>query len=82
MKHAEELEALSQADRTFRLSQLNVAQSLEVLKQNAVVIDAINERDLRIHGLIYNVGTGELSTLETKTDDKEAKARTESFKLE
>ncbi|KAF2231210.1 carbonic anhydrase [Viridothelium virens] len=87
MKHAQELEALPQAERTFRLSQLNVAQSLDVLKQNAVVIDAIKDRDLRLHGLIYNVGTGELTTLKSEGDDKEAdekeaKARIDAFRLE
>ncbi|KAL9095753.1 MAG: hypothetical protein Q9165_002185 [Trypethelium subeluteriae] len=82
MKHAVELEALPQAERTFRLAQLNVAQSLDVLKQNAVVIDAIKDRDLRLHGLIYNVGTGELTTLGSEGDDKEAKARIEAFRLE
>ncbi|KAI9686500.1 MAG: hypothetical protein M1822_003511 [Bathelium mastoideum] len=82
MKHATELEALPQNDRGFRLSQLNVAQSLEVLKENAVVIDAMRERDLKIHGLIYNVGSGELSVLEQKADDPAAKARIEAFQLD
>ena len=82
MKHAEELEALTPAQRTFRLSQLNVAQSMDVLRQNSVVIDAIKERELKVHGLIYNVGTGELTTLETKDDEKEVQARIEAFKLD
>ncbi|KAI9701362.1 MAG: hypothetical protein M1820_006453 [Bogoriella megaspora] len=82
MKHAEELKSLSDKDRAFRLSELNARRSVDILRENPVVIDAINERGLKVHGLMFNVGTGELSTLDTKTDEEDSNARNAAFKLE
>jgi carbonic anhydrase len=64
-KHKEELDKLPNADaKANRLAELNVHQSLEVLRQNPIVQKAINDRGLTLHGVIYDIPAGELLVLE------------------
>ncbi|KAK5130387.1 hypothetical protein LTR16_001554 [Cryomyces antarcticus] len=80
-QHTAELEALAPAERALRLSELGVRHSLEVLRQNADVIDAVTERGLQLHGLIFNVGTGELSVLDEEEGETEKEVRGKAFAL-
>jgi len=51
-------------ERANRLAELNVQQSLEVVKAIPVVAQAIKERGLTVHGLIYDIPKGELKSLD------------------
>ncbi|KAF1832104.1 carbonic anhydrase [Decorospora gaudefroyi] len=63
-KHKFELEGLPDDDaRAAKIAELNVQQSIEVLKQHPAVKRAANERGLTLHGLIYDIGAGELKIL-------------------
>jgi carbonic anhydrase len=63
-KHKTELESLPDDDaRSARVAQLNIQQSLEVLRQHPAIKRAVNERGLTLHGLIYDIGAGELKML-------------------
>lgn len=65
-----ELEKLDNADAMAnRLAELNVLKSIEAVKQNPTVAKAIKERGLTIHGVIYDVPTGQLRQLEDKKED-------------
>ncbi|EON69031.1 hypothetical protein W97_08344 [Coniosporium apollinis CBS 100218] len=64
-KHQEELDQLASDDeRAARLAGLNVQRSLETLRQNKTVIKAMEERDLKLYGVIYDLADGELRVLE------------------
>jgi len=76
------LETLDEKERGLKLVELNVRSGIEVLLENPTVIDAITERDLQVHGLIYNVGTGELREIDIKEEDDVVRSRKTAFKTE
>lgn len=80
-QHLDTLQSLSTEERALKLSELNVLAGVKVLKQKSAVLDAIQERGLRVHGLIYDVASGMLRELETGEPDEVNKARLELFKL-
>ena len=55
LKHAAELEKLEWEQRSTRFAELNVMKGVEVLRQNPDVIQAIKDRDLTVHGVIYDL---------------------------
>ncbi|GAB7340332.1 hypothetical protein MBLNU457_6783t1 [Dothideomycetes sp. NU457] len=81
MKHTDELAALEGAEKTRRLSELNVLGSLQALKQNATVIEAVKSRGLMVHGVIYDLASGKLETVSETETEAEAKKRIEAFNL-
>jgi len=76
------LNSLDPKERALKLVELNVRNGAKVLSENPIVIDAMQERGLQIHGLIYNVGTGELRELDIGEDDEIVKSRQIAFKTE
>ena len=74
------LESMDEKSRGLKLVELNVRQGIEVLTNNPVVLDAITERELKVHGLIYNVGTGELNELDIDENEETINSRTTAFK--
>ncbi|OCL02988.1 carbonic anhydrase [Glonium stellatum] len=64
-KHKGELESLADDDaKAVRLAELNVQQSLDVLRKHPTVSKAINERGLTLHGMIFDIAAGELRVLD------------------
>jgi carbonic anhydrase len=64
-QHKDQLDRLATVEeRADRLAELNVRQSLEVVKSIPVVANAIKERGLTVHGLIYDIPEGELKSLD------------------
>lgn len=58
-RHRAELEAIKDIDeRVTRLAELNVVAQVEHLKENSNVLEAIKNRGLQVHGLLYDIGTG------------------------
>ncbi|KAI9811210.1 MAG: hypothetical protein M1827_005542 [Pycnora praestabilis] len=78
-KHSKQLSSLPQKEAALKLVELNVLQGVQTLKENGSVIDAIRERGLAVHGLVYDVGSGELKELDDEEDDRVAEARTAAF---
>lgn len=79
LKHAAELEQLEFPERWVRFSELNVANGVEVLRENPDVIQAVKERGLTVHGVIYDLGTGLLRELDLPDDPAVAKHRDWAF---
>lgn len=70
-KHRTELEGLLDDDaRSARVAELNVQQSLEVLRQHPAIKKAMTERDLTLHGLIYDIGAGQLKAIPDSSKKK------------
>jgi len=76
------LDTLTETDKGLKLVELNVRAGVKVLHTNPIVIDAMSERGLQVHGLIYNVGTGELRELDIEEEEEIVKSRIVSFKTE
>lgn len=58
-RHRPELDAISDFNkRTSRLVELNVIAQVHNLKGMPNVQEAIKDRGLEVHGLVYGVGTG------------------------
>ncbi|KAF2830627.1 carbonic anhydrase, partial [Ophiobolus disseminans] len=63
-KHAPELSRLPTDDaRAARVAELNVQASLDVLRLHPAIKRAITERGLSLHGMIYDIGAGELKLI-------------------
>ena len=77
-----ELEKMAPKEAALRLAHLNVQQGVRTLKDNPVVLDAMQQRGLVVHGLIYEVGTGELREIDTSEDAAAVELRQAAFKTE
>lgn len=76
------LEKLGEGERAGKMVELNVLEGVKALKQKSVVIEAMNERGLKVHGVVYDVGSGVLRELECAESEESAKARVAAFKTE
>ncbi|KAK2746567.1 hypothetical protein FQN55_005553 [Onygenales sp. PD_40] len=74
------LGSLDPHEQAQKLAEINVRHGLRTLKENSVVLDAIEERGLKLHGVLYDVGSGILRELDTEEPMETIKARITSFK--
>lgn len=79
--NAKLLEGLSEKDRALKMVDLNTRRSVSVLLENPIVIDAMVERDLKVHGVIYDVGSGQLNELDIAEDDEIVEQRKAAFRI-
>ncbi|KAJ5778083.1 hypothetical protein N7520_001329 [Penicillium odoratum] len=73
------LQSLSEEEAALKLVELNVREGLDIVKQKGVVLNAIQERGLQVHGLIYDVGSGVLRELDTQDSEEVIKSRLTAF---
>ena len=78
-QHYDALAGLSPEERTQKLVEENVLAGVRTLKQNSSVIEAIKERGLKVHGLVYDISCGQLKELETSEDEGVEKSRFDAF---
>lgn len=78
-KYSDELEGMDEKERGTFLSKKNVQAGVEALKRIPTVIDAMRERGLDIHGVIYNLGTGILEEVDESEDEKNSTRRVKVF---
>jgi carbonic anhydrase len=69
-KFADDLEGLDEKDRATFLAKKNVLAGVEALKRMPTVIDAMRERGLDIHGVLYHLDNGELEEVEEGSEDE------------
>jgi len=63
-KNQEELNAIEDSgERAIRLAELNVAVGVDTLLSNYVVEEAVKERGLQVHGVVYDIACGKLRDL-------------------
>jgi carbonic anhydrase len=63
-EHAAELAGIADTERrVVRLAELNVCAGVEVLLANHVVEEAVRERGLQVHGVVYDIACGRLRDL-------------------
>lgn len=68
-------------EQAFTLMAANVQRGVDVVRKNPEVVAAMHGRGLKVHGCIYNVGTGELTELDTGEDNEDFQQRMEHFKV-
>lgn len=79
MNHSHKWSGLSPQERAQKLTEANVLAGVRTLRENAAVIDGMEERGVQVHGLVYNVGTGELKELDVDEPELVKHARIEAF---
>ena len=72
---------LEQAERAVKLVEANVHAGVRTVRENAVVIEAEKAHGLKVHGCVYDVGTGLLRELECEEGHKDHEERVEAFEL-
>lgn len=80
-KHADALGKLSAEDKEDALAKLNVQAGVDNLRRIPTVVDAIKDRGLKIHGLLYRLDSGHLEQVDTAEDDKTSECRNTTFEL-
>ncbi|CAI7645444.1 unnamed protein product [Penicillium glandicola] len=81
-RNLELLQSMTPEDAAVKLAELNVREGLNIVKQKGVVLNAIRERGLQLHGLVYDVGSGVLSELDTQDSEEVIRARLTAFQTE
>lgn len=76
------LQSLPPDEAATKLVELNVREGLDVVKQKGVVLNAIQDRGLQIHGLIYDVASGVLRQLDTEDSEEAIRSRLTAFATE
>jgi carbonic anhydrase len=75
------LEKLDSKNAIVKLAELNVLDGIAKIKEKSVVLEAMEQRGLKVSGLIYDVATGLLRTVEGGEESQdEIKARLTAFK--
>ncbi|KAG5359798.1 Carbonic anhydrase [Yarrowia sp. C11] len=70
VRHKALLDAIEDPkDKCARLVELNVCAQVNNLKRNTVIIEAQGERDLQIHGVVYDPGSGLLKEISVPEDE-------------
>jgi carbonic anhydrase len=75
------LESMEAKDALLKLVELNVEQGVKTLKENHTILDAIAERGLQVHGIIYDIGKGEIRELDIQEDEETASVRHKAYKV-
>lgn len=78
-QNTEKLQSLAPEQAALKMVELNVEEGVKALKQKSVVLEAMQERGMQVHGLIYDVGTGLLREVDTNESDAAIKARLAAF---
>ncbi|KAL4752922.1 hypothetical protein BDW72DRAFT_191496 [Aspergillus terricola var. indicus] len=79
--NSDRLKSLPADEALLKLVELNVLAGVKTLKQKSVVAEAM-QKGLKVHGLVYDVGSGVLEELDTSASDKAVKKRLTLFKRE
>lgn len=78
----DELEQMEPDQRVARLVRENVLQGVQVLKENPNILRAQIEGRLSVHGLIYDIETGDLEELDTEDNEEETIKMRRAFNIE
>lgn len=79
--NAEALNALSAEEKEDALAKLNVQAGVANLRRIPTVVDAIKERGLKVHGVVYQLSSGQLEQVETAEGEKASECRQATFEL-
>ena len=72
-------EALDQKDKVRKIVEENVCEGVQTVRGNPHVIQAAEERGLKVVGLVYDVATGKLREIDHEEDEAVHNARKACF---
>lgn len=78
-EHANELAQLEGADKVTYLAKLNVKAGVERLRRIPPVLEAVRDRGLQVHGVLYDLSTGLLEDLQCYEGKEDGKKRLDAF---
>ena len=78
-RHADELAKLEGDEKSTYMAKLNVRTGVENLRRMGTVIDAMEQRGLQVHGVIYDLATGLLEEVDCGEDEEIGKKRVAAF---
>ena len=67
-------------DKSRALAEMNVINSLETLRMHPAVVDAMRDRGLQLHGLIFNLETGCLEAVEEGKEGRDVQMEVYALK--
>lgn len=80
-KNVMELEAIADPKtKAVRLAEMNVCAGVEILLANYVVAEAIKERGLQVHGVIYDITCGKIIDLRVGNSKNSGMTKSEDGK--
>ena len=82
LENLKELEGLGEVERGLKLVELNVRRGVEVLERNPVVMEAVEGRGLKVHGCVYDVGTGLVRELTVEEGEEVVRERKAAFQIQ
>ena len=80
-EHAEELAKLQGQDKSTYLAKLNVKAGVDRLRRIEPVLEAMRDRGLQVHGVLYDLATGLLEDLQCSEGKEDGKKRLDAFEL-
>ncbi|KAF7507735.1 hypothetical protein GJ744_010164 [Endocarpon pusillum] len=75
------LESLPDKEAALKLVELNVQNGVKALKENHTILDAMGDRGLQVHGVIYDIAKGELHEVDIEEDEETSTIRQKAFKV-
>ena len=63
------------------LAKLNVQAGVNVLRRIPVIVDAMRDRGMEVHGVVYDPGNGILKEVDYEEDENVDKTRLATFEL-
>ncbi len=78
-QHADELARLDENEKSTVLAKLNVEAGVERLRRISPVLEAMRDRDLKVHGVIFDLASGCLEDLRCEEDDQTRGNRLAAF---
>ena len=74
-------EGKGEKEKGVMLVEANVKRGVDVVRRNPEVLRAMRERGVEVHGVVYDIGTGELRELEVGEGEEGVRKRIENFKV-
>lgn len=75
-------DGLSPEEKSLKLVEANVKRGVEILHENADIIEAAKTRGLKVHGVVYDIKTGHLNEVDCGEDESDKHARLGAFGME
>lgn len=80
-KHLAELKKLEGTEKGNLLAKLNVRTGVNVLRRIPVIVAAMRDRGMEVHGVVYDPGNGILEEVDYEEDEDVDKNRLATFEL-
>ena len=78
-KNAKAWEGLDEKEKALKLVEANVRAGVDVVRKTPTVIEAMKSRGLTVHGMIYNIASGQVEELDVSEGEDQKSLREAAF---